>query len=64
LTLGDLSVTPLPVDAQTARVDLSFSLAERASRMVSMTSFFGLGAGFTVRGLRSLVEAAASSGRA
>ncbi|BBX46969.1 hypothetical protein MCOO_29840 [Mycobacterium cookii] len=29
LTLGDLSVTPMPVDTRTARVDLSFSLAER-----------------------------------
>jgi len=29
LTLGDLAVTPLPVDTHTARVDLSFSLAER-----------------------------------
>ena len=29
LTLGDLQVTPLPVDTRTARVDLSFSLAER-----------------------------------
>ena len=31
LTLGDLQVTPLPVDARVARVDLSFSLAERWS---------------------------------
>ena len=31
LTLGDLQVTPLPVDARAARVDLSFSLAERWS---------------------------------
>nr|WP_231997158.1 non-ribosomal peptide synthetase [Mycobacterium sp. 1245111.1] len=31
LTLGDLSVTPLPVDTRAARVDLSFSLAERWS---------------------------------
>ncbi len=29
LTLGDLQVTPLPVHTRTARVDLSFSLAER-----------------------------------
>src|SRR6185437_10350341 len=29
LTLGDLSVNPLPVDTRAARVDLSFSLAER-----------------------------------
>ncbi|WP_232001195.1 non-ribosomal peptide synthetase, partial [Mycobacterium sp. 1165178.9] len=29
LTLGDLEVTPVPVDTQTARMDLTFSLAER-----------------------------------
>ncbi|HTQ19128.1 non-ribosomal peptide synthetase, partial [Mycobacterium sp.] len=29
LALGDLEVTPLPVDTQTARMDLSLSLAER-----------------------------------
>ncbi|MEE2852220.1 MAG: amino acid adenylation domain-containing protein, partial [Actinomycetota bacterium] len=29
LTLGDLEATPLPVDTQTARMDLTFSLAER-----------------------------------
>ncbi len=29
LALGDLSVTPLPVETHTARVDLSFSLSER-----------------------------------
>ncbi len=29
LTLGDLRVTPLPVDTQTARMDLTFTLAER-----------------------------------
>ncbi|MDT5219608.1 MAG: hypothetical protein QOF15_1713, partial [Mycobacterium sp.] len=29
LTLGDLQATPLPVDTNTARMDLSFSLAER-----------------------------------
>ncbi len=29
LALGDLQVTPLPVDTQTARMDLAFSLAER-----------------------------------
>ncbi len=29
LTLGDLDVTPLPVDTHTARMDLSFTLAER-----------------------------------
>ena len=29
LALGDLQVTPLPVDAQVARMDLVFSLAER-----------------------------------
>ncbi|WP_231986444.1 condensation domain-containing protein, partial [Mycobacterium sp. E2479] len=28
-SLGDLEVTPLPVDTQTARMDLAFSLAER-----------------------------------
>ncbi len=29
LTLGDVQVTPLPVDTHTARMDLTFSLAER-----------------------------------
>src|SRR6185312_14057986 len=29
LALGDLQVTPLPVDTLTARMDLMFSLAER-----------------------------------
>ncbi len=29
LSLGDVQVTPLPVDTRTARTDLSFSLAER-----------------------------------
>jgi amino acid adenylation domain-containing protein/non-ribosomal peptide synthase protein (TIGR01720 family) len=29
LVLGDLQVTPLPVDTHTARIDLSFALAER-----------------------------------
>ncbi|WP_328359235.1 amino acid adenylation domain-containing protein [Mycobacterium sp. NBC_00419] len=29
LSLGDLEVTPLPVDTHTARMDLSFTLAER-----------------------------------
>ncbi|MGV0646734.1 amino acid adenylation domain-containing protein, partial [Mycolicibacterium sp. XJ2546] len=29
LNLGDLEVTPLPVDTQTARMDLTFSLGER-----------------------------------
>ncbi len=31
LALGDVQVTPLPVDTRTARTDLSFSLAERWS---------------------------------
>ena len=31
LTLGDLQVTPLPVDTHTARTDLTFALAERWS---------------------------------
>ncbi len=31
-TLGDLQVTPMPLDTRTARVDLSFSLAERWSK--------------------------------
>ena len=31
-TLGDLQVTPIPVDTHTARVDLSFSLAERRNK--------------------------------
>ena len=30
--LGDVQVTPLPVDTRTARMDLTFSLAERWSR--------------------------------
>ena len=29
LALGDLQVTPMPLDAETARMDLAFSLAER-----------------------------------
>jgi non-ribosomal peptide synthetase component F len=29
LTLGDVDVTPIPVDTQTARMDLTFSLGER-----------------------------------
>ena len=32
LALGDLQVTPLPVDTHTARMDLAFSLAERWSQ--------------------------------
>ncbi len=32
LALGDLQVTPLPVDTRTARMDLVFSLAERWNR--------------------------------
>ena len=32
LALGDLEVTPLPLDTQTARMDLAFSLAERWSK--------------------------------
>ena len=31
LSLGDVQVTPLPVDTHTARTDLTFSLAERWS---------------------------------
>ena len=31
LSLGDLQVTPMPVDTETARMDLTFSLAERWS---------------------------------
>src|SRR4029077_6285173 len=31
LALGDLQLTPLPVDTRTARMDLAFSLAERFS---------------------------------
>ncbi|MBV8789698.1 MAG: amino acid adenylation domain-containing protein, partial [Mycobacterium sp.] len=31
LALGDVEVTPMPVDTQTARMDLTFSLAERWS---------------------------------
>ena len=33
LALGDLQITPLPLDTHTARVDLSFSLAERWSEV-------------------------------
>ena len=29
LALGDLQVTPIPIDTRTARMDLAFSLAER-----------------------------------
>ena len=29
MALGDLQVTPLPLDTRTARMDLAFSLAER-----------------------------------
>jgi hypothetical protein len=29
MSLGDLQVTPVPIDTQTARMDLVFSLAER-----------------------------------
>ncbi|OJZ70153.1 non-ribosomal peptide synthetase, partial [Mycobacterium paraffinicum] len=29
LTLGDVEITPMPVDTQTARMDVTFSLAER-----------------------------------
>ena len=32
LALGDVEVTPMPVDTQTARMDLTFSLAERWTR--------------------------------
>ena len=32
LTLGDLQVTPLPLDTRTARTDLAFSLAESLDR--------------------------------
>ena len=35
LALGDLQVTPLPVDTRTARMDLTFSLANAAPRPVS-----------------------------
>ncbi|ORB75343.1 non-ribosomal peptide synthetase, partial [Mycobacterium scrofulaceum] len=31
LSLGDVEITPIPVDTQTARMDLTFSLAERWS---------------------------------
>ena len=31
MALGDLQVTPLPVDTHTARMDLTFSLAERCT---------------------------------
>ena len=41
LTLGDLQVTPMPVDIRAARVDLSFSLAERWSESGEPTGIGG-----------------------
>ena len=41
LTLGDLHVTPMPVDVRAARVDLSFSLAERWSETGEPTGIGG-----------------------
>ena len=35
LSLGDLQVTPLPVDTHTARMDLTFSLGSAGPRPVS-----------------------------
>ena len=35
LALGDLQITPLPLDTHTARTDLAFSLGERGPRPVS-----------------------------
>ena len=35
LTLGDLQVTPLPVDTHTARTDLTFALADAGARPAS-----------------------------
>ncbi|BBZ44467.1 hypothetical protein MPRM_17480 [Mycobacterium parmense] len=42
LALGDLEVTPLPVDTRTARVDLSFSLNERRSESGDPTGIGGV----------------------
>ena len=41
LSLGDLQVTPLPVDTQTARMDLTFSLAERWTQAGAPAGFSG-----------------------
>ncbi len=42
LALGDLQVTPLPVDTHTARVDLTLTLAERWSEAGDPTGIGGL----------------------
>ncbi|WP_420492641.1 amino acid adenylation domain-containing protein [Mycobacterium servetii] len=41
LALGDLQVTPLPLDTRTARMDLSFSLAERWSEAGEPAGIWG-----------------------
>ena len=41
LALGDLQVTPLPVDTRTARMDLAFSLAERWSEAAEPAGICG-----------------------
>jgi len=41
LSLGDLQVTPLPVDTRTARMDLVFSLAERWSEAGEPAGIWG-----------------------
>ncbi len=42
MALGDLQVTPLPVDTRTARVDLTITLAERFSEAGDPTGIGGL----------------------
>ncbi|WP_156623196.1 non-ribosomal peptide synthetase, partial [Mycobacterium sp. 1164966.3] len=41
LAVGDLEVTPLPVDTQTARMDLTFSLGERFTEDGEPAGIFG-----------------------
>ncbi|WP_156425323.1 non-ribosomal peptide synthase/polyketide synthase, partial [Mycobacterium sp. GA-1285] len=41
LTLGDLDVTPLPAETRTARMDLTFSMAERFSEQGEPTGITG-----------------------
>ncbi len=41
LALGDLQVTPLPVETQSARMDLVFSLAERWTEAAEFAGFAG-----------------------
>ena len=41
LALGDLQVTPLPVDTQAARMDLTFTLAERWTEAGEPAGIYG-----------------------